>query len=661
MTSLHSTPASPNSRLDFLDAASRIIRSLTFFSIAAFFGTPLLLGQQIEPTSFRKVVLETDCDNPMELTVLPDGRVLFVERFGNARIWKPDTKTTVLAAKFQVHGAFNPNTQKEPDQGSWEAGLIGVTLAPEFEQTGWVYIYYSPAGNTPENRLSRFTLHGDTLDLRSEKIVLRVPVEREVCCHEAGSLAFDSVGNLFVSTGDNTNPFQSDGYNPADYRDGRYMYDAGRSSGNANDLRGKILRIHPEPDGTYTIPQGNLFPPGTPKTRPEIFVMGCRNPFRIAVDPATGTVSWGDVGPDAREIRSERGPAGFDELNRTFVAGNFGWPFLIADNKPYWQYDFSTGQSGSAQNAHRPVNLSPNNTGPTELPPAQPAWLWYPYSPSIRFPMTGSGGRTACAGPFYHYRIDLKSERKLPAAYDGAQFIYDWERGWILAVNTDESGRPHLERFAPEIKLKRPMEMELGPDGALYMIEFGTGWENNQDAQIVRIESVPLGQSAPVSVAEATTQSETDRLESYRDWLEGGDADSGRRIFVEKAEVSCSRCHRAGPGIDEGTVGPDLGGVGVTRDRAYLLESILLPNKVIAPGFETLLVTMKDEREYAGLLKEESETELRLESPEDGPLTLMKAEIESRRQGLSPMPEDIHQVLTKSELRDLIEFLTSLK
>jgi cytochrome c len=631
--------------------------------LAFLLGTVSLPAQESTSgsVSFRKVVIEADCDNPMELAVLPDGRLLFIERFGNVRIWKPDSQSTVLAAKFNVHGQLNPNTNQGADRGSWEAGLLGLTLAPEFGRTGWVYIYYSPAGDTPENRVSRFTLTGDTLDLASEKILLRVPVQREVCCHEAGSLAFDADGNLYVSTGDNTNPFQSSGYNPSDYREGRYAFDAARSAGNADDLRGKILRIHPEPDGSYTVPAGNLFPPGTPRTRPEIYVMGCRNPFRISVDQVTGTLSWGDVGPDAREIQSSRGPAGFDEINRTRQAGNFGWPFLIADNKPYRQYDFASGKSGPPQNAQSPVNHSPNNTGLVNLPPAKPAWLWYPYSPSIRFPLTGSGGRTACAGPFYHYRADLKSDRKLPKTYDGVQFIYEWERGWILAARTDESGAPRLERFAPEVKLKRPVEMEIGPDGALYVIEFGTGWENNKDAQIIRIEPVSGPGISPVSDLLAEGRSPEEELKFYGDCLEGGDAARGRRVFMEKVEVSCARCHKAGAGIQEGTVGPDLSHIGTLRDRPYLLEAIVLPNRMIAEGFETLLVAMKDGREYAGLMKEETDTVIQLESPEDGPLTLNKTEVVSRRRGLSPMPENIHQVLTKDELRDLVEFLSSLK
>jgi cytochrome c len=368
--------------------------------------------------------------------------------------------------------------------------LIGVTLAPEFSKNGWVFLYYSPKGSESENRVSRFVLKGDTLDLASEKIVLRVPVQRDVCCHEAGSLAMDGEGNLFLSTGDNTNPFESDGFNPTDYRAGRHAFDAARSSGNANDLRGKILRIHPEPDGSYTVPKGNLFPAGTPNTRPEIFVMGCRNPFRISVDRMTGTLSWGEVGPDAREAKAERGPAGFDEINRTKTAGNFGWPFVIADNKPYRQYDFATHESGPAQDPAHPLNQSPLNTGPKDLPEARPAWIFYPYTPSARFSAVGSGGRTACAGPFYRFDSKLASARKLPESLDQSQLIYDWERHWMLAVKVNPDGSPGaMQRVAPEIQLKRPIEMELGHDGALYVIEFGSGWENNKDAQLVRIQS----------------------------------------------------------------------------------------------------------------------------------------------------------------------------
>ena len=442
---------------------------------------------------FRKVMLATNTVDPMELAIAPDGRVIFIERPGTFKIWKPETRALVVAGAMP--GFYHHNGQKNV---AWEDGLIGVTLDPGFSSNRWIYFYHSPTNvDVSENHLSRFVLDGDRVDMASQKIVLRVPVDRNVCCHSAGSLAFDGEGNLFISTGDNTNPFESDGFAPIDDRPGRRGFDAARTAGNTVDLRGKILRIHPEPDGSYTIPKGNLFPPGTPKTRPEIFVMGDRNPFRISVDRSKGTLYWGEVGPDAQGPKPERGPAGFDEINRTRTAGNFGWPFVIADNKPYRRYDFEKKVSGNIFDPGHIVNLSSNNTGLKDLPPAQPAWIWYAYSPSVRFPAVGSGARTACAGPVYRFDENLRSPHKLPREFDNTLFLYEWARNALFAVKLDAKGEMvSMRRFLPQMSFKHPGEMELGPDGCLYLIEFGTHWEANKDSQVVRLEYEAAGAAA---------------------------------------------------------------------------------------------------------------------------------------------------------------------
>lgn len=433
----------------------------------------------------QKVVLDSRTADPVELAVAPDGRVFFIERKGLLKIWNPSTRSTTVAGELPVY--YHRNGEKGV---AWEDGLIGLTLDPGFQTNHWIYLYHSPTDvDMSENRVSRFRMDGDRLDRGSERVVLKVPVERDVCCHSAGSLAFDADGNLFLSVGDNTNPFESDGYAPIDDRPGRRGWDAARTAGNTADLRGKILRIHPEADGTYTIPKGNLFPSGQAKTRPEIFVMGDRNPFRISIDRRTGTLYWGEVGPDAQGPSADRGAAGFDEFNRTRVAGNFGWPFVIADNKPYRAWDFSAKVPGVAFDPTRVTNNSANNTGLRELPPAQPAWIWYPYAPSTRFQFLGSGPRTACAGPVYYYDERLTSPSKLPREYDHTLFLYEWARNVIYAVKLDGRGDPvEMRRFAQHIPLKHPVEMELGPDGCLYVIEFGTGWEGNTDSQLVRLE-----------------------------------------------------------------------------------------------------------------------------------------------------------------------------
>src|SRR5439155_20102348 len=140
-----------------------------------------------------------------------------------------------------------------------------------------------------------------------------------------------------------------------------------------------------------------------------------------------------------------------------------------------------------------------------------------------------------------------------------------------------------------------------------------------------------------------------DPLASYRETLLGGDAVQGKKIFFERAEAQCVRCHKInGQG---GDVGPDLSHVGGQKDRRYLLESIVLPNQQIAPGFESVLVILKNGERYAGVLKSETDDELIINSPDNGVVKVKKADIQSRRKALSPMPAGMGQVLSRQDLR----------
>ncbi len=318
-----------------------------------------------EENRFVKTILVNDLNTPMELAVANDGRIFHTElRTGNLYMYNPATQENIVSHNFPV--ATKGGT-----------GLIGVTLDPNFAVNNYIYLYYSPPTDQEpiDFYLSRFTVKADnTLDLSSEKILLKVPVQENSGAHHGGSLAFDKDGNLYLSTGDSSSPFPSNGYAPIDERpDKEYVsLDAQRSAGNTNDLKGKILRIHPEPDGTYTIPEGNLFPKGMEKTLPEIYVMGCRNPYRMAVNPQTSTVYWGEIGPDAG-VDSLRGPKGYDEFNQIKKAGNFGWPYFVGNNIAYPEWDFATKTAGPLYDPKAPVNNSPNNTGLQKLPPAMPA------------------------------------------------------------------------------------------------------------------------------------------------------------------------------------------------------------------------------------------------------------------------------------------------
>jgi cytochrome c len=481
--------------------ASALAFSLTAL-IAADKPTPPPSGPQTDG-AFQKVILDSDKVNadgtitdtvvdPMELSVAKDGRVFYIERAGTVKVYEPTTKETTVIGKIPVFTGL-------------EDGLLGLTLDPNFLKNNWIYLYHSIPETTKaedgskagENVVSRYTLKDGKIDMGSEKVILRVATQREQCCHSGGSLNFDSHGNLYLSAGDNTNPFASDGYSPHDRRPGHSPWSAEKSSANSNDLRGKVSRVHPEPDGTVTIPKGNLFPPGTPKTRPEIYTMGHRNPFRISIDQKNGYLYWGDVGPDAGGGNPNRGPAGFDEVNQARQAGFFGWPYFVADNKAYVFHDFEANTNGAPFDAMHPMNESPFNTGIKELPPAQPAFIYYPGSQSARFPVVnGGGGRTAMAGPVYYFDEKNPSPTKLPKEFDHTLFIYEWSRNWIIAVHLDENDKiAKMERFCDKMTFKRPIDMELGPDGCLYVIEYGTNWGNNQDTQIVRIEHHRLSAS----------------------------------------------------------------------------------------------------------------------------------------------------------------------
>ncbi|THH34607.1 ThuA domain-containing protein [Neolewinella litorea] len=453
-----------------------------------------------EENRFTKVVLAEGLDEPMELTLLDEDRILFIERKGAVKLYHNSTGTLETIATLRVSTVYT-NTKGETSVA--EDGLLGLNKDPDFASNQHIYLFYSDP-DTSANVLARFTMEGDELLLDSKKVMLTVPVQREECCHTAGSIAFDAEGNLYLSTGDNTNPHASNGYSPSDERPGRSPWDAQKSSANTNDLRGKVLRITPQPDGSYTIPAGNLFPEGTEKTRPEIYTMGHRNPFRISVDPHTGYLYWGDVGPDASDPDSTRGPAGHDEVGQARQAGNYGWPHFVGDNKAYHRYDFATGTSDEKWDPAAPVNASPNNTGLEQLPPAQEAFIWYPYGASQEFPLVGNGGRNAMAGPVYYHDDFVGAERAFPPYYDGKLLAYEWMRGWIMAVTMDESGDlVSMERFMPNTTFNNPMDMAFADNGDLYMLEYGSGWfSQNKDARLIRIE-YNAGNRLPQAIATA--------------------------------------------------------------------------------------------------------------------------------------------------------------
>ena len=250
------------------------------FIILAFFAIHSLVlanDQVYDPERLSKTTLLSDLNRPMELEVAPDGRIFFIELDGAFRVLNPKSKEVTEIRKFEV-------------ARKGEVGLIGLALDPDFQKNNWVYLQYSPIGLTSQ-RTSRFTLNGNKIVEGSEKILIEFHEPNGTGAHHAGSLEFAPDGCLFISTGDNTSPGgDSKGYAPIDDRPDRLSFSAEKSSSNPFSHNGKIIRIRPLANGAFEIPSGNLFPKDGSKGLPEVYIMGCRNPWRINVNQRTGTL-----------------------------------------------------------------------------------------------------------------------------------------------------------------------------------------------------------------------------------------------------------------------------------------------------------------------------------------------------------------------------------
>ncbi|MEU7146866.1 ThuA domain-containing protein [Streptomyces sp. NPDC045456] len=480
---------------------------------------------------------------PHGLVTAKDGRVFYIGRGGGdasapvvtdwndpavgkgegtVHVWDPKTGKATLVGTVTVFGNKGGGDELVKN----EEGLLGIELDPAFLTNGWVYLHYTPHSGVDrttrmaERRVSRFTLDARTnrLDPASEKVLLTWPVQVHSCCHAGGGMAWDSKDNLYIATGDNNSSRFSDGYsgnNPQPTYKGVAFADARRTAGNTNNLNGKILRIHPEPDGTYTLPEGNLFTGKEPdegggKTRGEIYVMGVRNPSRISVDKKTDTLYAGWVGPDATEPSPTWGPAKYDTFAAITHAGNRGWPYCTGNNQPYRDRNLPDPSKPLGwYDCEHPKNESPHNDGLVLLPPAEPNNVWYAPQgggpdfprdaqgvPSYRLseqklllPWLKGGGQAAMDGPVHRHDAAATRQGAWPAYWDGKWFVGDFYDGdqprhaLVMDPRTAGSGGlpAHVESLDEIVPvgvngIRNLMGWTFGPDGALYVLDYGRGF-----------------------------------------------------------------------------------------------------------------------------------------------------------------------------------------
>ncbi|MEU0570851.1 ThuA domain-containing protein [Nonomuraea sp. NPDC005983] len=528
---------------------------------------------------------------PHGLTIAPDGKVFYIGKAacptgpivdwndpkvglgcGTIHQWDPKSKQVKLLTTLPVMG----NRGSGDELVKNEEGLVGITLDPKFGENGWVYVYWMPHESIDRDKrigqrtVSRFSYDAakQSIDQSTRKDLLHWDAQIHSCCHAGGAMTFDKDGNLYIGSGDNNSSGGSGGYSgnnwTQDYK-GVSFQDARRTAGNTNDLNGKIIRIHPEPDGTYTIPKGNLFTgkeEGGGKTRPEIWVMGVRNIARFAWDNVNNWLTAGWVGPDAGGPSETWGPAKYETATILTSAGNQGWPYCMGDKQPYRdRSNVDATQPADWYDCDHLKNTSPRNTGLVDIPSARSNMIWYspqgggPVYPkrsdgsglptykqgdeTFTEPYLRGGGQAIMSGPTYHRsQIDSDSGVAWPAYWDDKWFIGDESNGNNrVAVTVDpktvpDAGRPAFGEDLRSIvqtgggstQLQQWMDAKFGPDGALYLLDYGSGFfslHSNQKLIRITYHGGPATPNPSDAVARAVRQS-TPKTVAFSNTKAGG-------------------------------------------------------------------------------------------------------------------------------------------
>jgi len=359
---------------------------------------------------------------PSDTSTHPD--IIFVERFGKVKYYNALAKSLTLIGT--VTGVSN----------ALEDGLIGVAVERPFKDRLYVVYSHPVTANAPNTvisgtyRLSRFSLNASThmMDMGSEKILLDIPSARGRW-HTSGGIEFDNDGNLYWAVGDNETAFTG----PA----------------NTRELRGSLIRIHPNDNGVgYTIPPGNFAEvwhnkfiaqgraalaakyQDTSKVRPEIFIKGTRNNYSFSVDPYRKQVVYGQCGPDY---------GGNSELHNNSLTPIFaGWPFWSGSTtvQPYQVSQYNKNGSSEPTTAtwqtylptskDKPVNTWTGSMagaagpGVDSLPPFSPAK--YPYARSC-----------AMGSVIVHYDGRVANPGKLPPQMDNVWLMGDYDTRMLRA------------------------------------------------------------------------------------------------------------------------------------------------------------------------------------------------------------------------------------
>ncbi len=425
----------------------------------------------IEPVHFDVRVVKTTAGK------YDHSDVIFVERNGNLKYYDGAAKAVKTMGTISVHAG--PGSQDDN-------GLMGVVFDPGYETNRWIYVWYSPkatvnqamtgTGQNRQLKLSRFTIKTDnTLDMASEKNLIKILGSKTDQWHSGGPMQFDAYGDLWVAVGNNTVDLDpnacTSGDNVLSQTDSSKSAEWGPS--NTHSLRGGFFRIHPDdaaPKG-YTIPAGNFgqywadqFEKSgkaslatqyrdTSKVLPEVYVKGERSNFSCAVHPTKRWLAWGTVNYASNN----------DEFNITSHPIFTGFPYFHNNNQPTCNH----GKSVTA-----PTNNSKLNTGVVDLPPAVGGTI-------------NNLENVAIGGPIYSFDPSLDYDFKFPPHFDNKWFLGSFQSSHYYAVGVDSAGDNLKAAGTPtrldqtglfkNVSFRNYLGSKFGKDGALYILNYDGG------------------------------------------------------------------------------------------------------------------------------------------------------------------------------------------
>ena len=251
------------------------VKKILFFAISLFISFSFIRSQTY-PAGFQQVLVANGISNPTVMAFAPDGRLFVAQQNGALRIIENGVLLATPAITLSVNS-------------SGERGLLGIAFDPDFNNNHFIYLYYT-LSSAANNRISRFTVNGNTIAPASESVVLNLDPLSTATNHNGGTIQFGPDGTLYVGVGENANTLNSQ---------------------NLDTYHGKILRINS--DGS--VPSGNPFTGGTAQ-RQRVWEYGMRNPYTLSIQPGTGRIFVNDVGQNT-----------WEEINDCTIGGlNYGWP-----------------------------------------------------------------------------------------------------------------------------------------------------------------------------------------------------------------------------------------------------------------------------------------------------------------------------------------------